>query len=468
MFIKVNLNFNIDNNGEFINNDVLFKKVWGNKYIRNIILGFFKEQTTKENISQFIVCKYIDLPIQPNFENIKLKICHLNTSDIIIAESIKRLVLDTNATLSFRNLIIPQSLTYLNFGQAYRKFVDVPLKHTNIKTLVFSDAFNQELNENLVPSNLTSLIFGDKFNMVIPSSVLPSSLKLLIFGKYFNKPIIPHSLPDSLKTLQFGDCYNKMFLPGSLPSSITDLTLGKNFKLPLYYQENNGIIHANLNLLPPLLKYITVGKSCRLKDILSNYTNHISLLKLNITRPIRCDTLTSLNVSEIIFGPGFDKEILPNTLPNTLTSITFSPGFDKQILPNTLPNTLTSITFGPGFDKEILPNTLPNTLTSITFGTMYIKFDKENAIPNSVTTLIFKPTLEEFPYYHIYMQATPSEDFIIYEYKLPSITSITLPKYFQSYIRFGRNKFLKDTGNNWILNATVVDGIVYSTYKKKQ
>ena len=93
----------------------------------------------------------------------------------------------------------------------------------------------------------------------------------------------------------------------------------------------------------------------------------------------------------MIYGYGsiFNKQIMPDILPNGLISLTFGVSYNREILPNVLPNTLISLTFGDCYNKEIKVNVLPVNLISLTFGESYNKIIKENVLPLKLTKIIF-------------------------------------------------------------------------------
>ena len=91
-----------------------------------------------------------------------------------------------------RQIIIPENVTYLTFGENFNQPVIIP---QNVTHLTFSDDFNQQV---IIPQNVTYLIFGGWFNQQV---IIPQNVTHLTFYCDFNQQV---TIPENVTHLTFG------------------------------------------------------------------------------------------------------------------------------------------------------------------------------------------------------------------------------------------------------------------------
>jgi hypothetical protein len=127
------------------------------------------------------------------------------------------------------NLVLPQSLLYLDLGPHFNQPVDNLVLPPSLHTLQFSHDFNQPVDNLVLPPSLHTLQFGCDFNQPIIELGLPQSLHTLQFGHNFNQPVDNLVLPPKLHTLKFGRDFNQPIDQLVLPFKLHTLKFGNNF-----------------------------------------------------------------------------------------------------------------------------------------------------------------------------------------------------------------------------------------------
>ena len=118
---------------------------------------------------------------------------------------------------SFNNILSPEIINFLQNHQRVDLGID----------------FNQPVNN--LPNSLTYLKFGELGHFNQPVDNLPNSLTYLEFGRYFNQQI--NFLPDSLKYLKLGSHFNQSL--ENLPSSLIRIEFGDRYDKPVTDLPNN-------------------------------------------------------------------------------------------------------------------------------------------------------------------------------------------------------------------------------------
>ena len=135
--------------------------------------------------------------------------------------------------------------------------------------------FNQQV---IIPQNVTHLTFGNNFNQQV---TIPQNVTHLTFGKEFNQRV---NLPN-IKYLQI-DC-NNIDIIENLPNSIEEIIFGMWFNLKLQNLPNSikkisfyydSRYNNELNCLPEFVEYLELGK---------DYDKKITKFPLNL-KTIKC------------------------------------------------------------------------------------------------------------------------------------------------------------------------------------
>lgn len=143
--------------------------------------------------------------------------------------------------------MFPVSLTSLVFGYFCNQLTSEVLP-SRLRSLYISGGFNSSLST--LPTSLTYLNLGGSFNRWIENDILPTGLRCLIFGRAFNQPLLPGVFPRGLTTLVFGSSFNQPLIQNVLPLNLIELSFGEAFCQDLSL---NGI-------LPDKLETITFAK----------------------------------------------------------------------------------------------------------------------------------------------------------------------------------------------------------------
>ncbi|GAM17253.1 hypothetical protein SAMD00019534_004280 [Acytostelium subglobosum LB1] len=299
------------------------------------------------------------------------------------------------------DLVLPDSLLTLNVGHTFNLLV-VNTLPSSLLTLTFhpESQYNQSIGLRVLPTSLTSLSFGERFDKVIAPRVLPSSLKSLTFGNSFNQPFTVGTLPLSLTQLRFGLVFSHPLTKGIVPPSMTSCHMGTGF-------------NSSLDGLPQSLTYLSLDSRYD-HDLTGSIPQSLSTLHIGetsyktLTRDgahVLPSSLTSLHIEHMYFNEdsavplkyptglqsltlatSFNRLITTEMFPSTLTSLKFAH-FDQDILPGTIPPSLTNLQMGYAFNRTLIPGSLPTTLKTLEFGSSFNSYIPMGALPSSLTSL---------------------------------------------------------------------------------
>ncbi|KAK5582266.1 hypothetical protein RB653_003849 [Dictyostelium firmibasis] len=342
--------------------------------------------TTQSEYYQNITINPLDIsewPLAPNYllgkQNLKKlhfkKIPYVDYKNIdpLYTNSLKK---TTTITIGQ----IPMGVVDLSLPDNFNGNLEIGCIPTTILKLKFGRAYDKPLKSSDLPNGLIELIYHG--NHSIPLNCLPDTLEYLKLGKYFNSPILVGSLPKSLKVLKFGKSFNQPLKEiGCFPfdENLEIISLGKNW---------DNVISAGV-LPSSTLVHLNLGKAKDFTLKQSYFSMTINLFSKFYSDEllIQCCNLKSLIITD------FDKQILPNSLPNSIESIIFKKfnNGNKPIQPFSLPTELKYIDFGNKFNQKILPNSLPcKKLKSIIFGKSFNQSLENGLIPKTVEFITFE------------------------------------------------------------------------------
>ncbi|KAM9987442.1 hypothetical protein ACTFIZ_005203 [Dictyostelium cf. discoideum] len=288
---------------------------------------------------------------------------------------------------------VKKIITTISIGQIPMGIIDLRLPDnfngnlesgcipSTVLKLKFGRAYNKPLNKSNLPIGLIELTYHA--NHSIPLNCLPETLEILKLGKYYNSPIQIGSLPKSLKSLKFGKSFNQPLKQiGCFPlnENLNTLIFGKNWDNVI----SNGVLPSST------LVHLNLGKASdfRLKQTIYSSSFNIFTKFFSDESLIQCNNLKTLIINN------FDKEILPNSLPNSITLIKFKNfnNDNKPIQPFSLPSKLKYIDFGDKFNQKIQPNSFFHLkkLKKIKFGESFNQSLENCIIPSSVNLITFK------------------------------------------------------------------------------
>ncbi|KAM9963750.1 hypothetical protein ACTFIW_007001 [Dictyostelium discoideum] len=326
-------------------------------------------------------------PLKPNYLMGKVNLRKLNFKKIpnidynkinpplYISNSFNKI-----ATISIGQ--IPMGIIDLRLPDNFNGNLESGCIPSTVLKLKFGRAYDKPLNKSTnLPIGLIELTYHA--NHSIPLNCLPETLEILKLGENYNSPIIIGSLPKSLKSLKFGKSFNQPLKQiGCFPlnENLNTLILGKNWDNIV----SNGVLPSST------LIHLNLGKASdfRLKQTI--YSSSINMFSKFYSDEslIQCNNLKTLIINN------FDKQILPNSLPNSIVTIKFKNfnNANKPIQPFSLPSELEYIDFGNKFNQKIQPNSFSHlkNLKIIKFGKSFNQPLENCIIPSTVNLIIFK------------------------------------------------------------------------------
>ncbi|KAM9990097.1 hypothetical protein ACTFIY_006139 [Dictyostelium cf. discoideum] len=276
---------------------------------------------------------------------------------------------------------IPMGIIDLRLPDNFNGNLESGCIPSTVLKLKFGRAYDKPLNKSDLPIGLIELTYHA--NHSIPLNCLPETLEILKLGEYYNSPIIIGSLPKSLKSLKFGKSFNQSLKQiGCFPlnENLNTLTLGKNWDNII----SNGVLPSST------LIHLNLGKASdfRLKQTIYSSSINIFSKFYSDESLIQCNNLKTLIINN------FDKQILPNSLPNSIVTIKFKNfnNGNKPIQPLSLPSELEYIDFGNKFNQKIQSNSFShlNKLKTIKFGKSFNQSLENCIIPSTVYLITFK------------------------------------------------------------------------------
>ncbi|EAL71752.1 hypothetical protein DDB_G0271244 [Dictyostelium discoideum AX4] len=326
--------------------DLLFFKVWRNKYLNNYIYKIVEE-----------------------FEYYKQRKPIKNSK---ILRKLKNGQYLTNIILNSKSVFIdgyelPETISILELGG---KMVS-PLKENNItpyisKLIISSVSINYSIPSSILPTHsITHLKFCNQceINIEFQIGTLPPSLRTLYLGNY-KHPLKEGILPTGLLKLTIHS-YEYPIKKNDIPNTVKVLTYGKKFigcKPANSDTNTNSNINTNTNKINKLLNIV-----------IPNSVEELSILFDIGYIPILADSIRKLTIGRLNFNLEFTDKLNKRTfpynycfLPENITDLTF-----LQIIPlyNTyggkwiinddiLPKSLISLKFGFLCSIEFLNNSL--------------------------------------------------------------------------------------------------------------
>jgi hypothetical protein len=155
----------------------------------------------------------------------------VNPTDYKYLDELKKIkILNINCDSLSQTVVIPSSVTLLNFGGTFNQSIDKFTLPVMLKNLMFGDFFNQSLDNIKFPQFIKILMIDKNFNQSIDNVKFPSSLKQLIISGYFNQPLDNVKFPSSLKYIKLYGNFNQPLDNVDFPDSLTVLEVGEEFK----------------------------------------------------------------------------------------------------------------------------------------------------------------------------------------------------------------------------------------------
>ncbi|EGC33998.1 hypothetical protein DICPUDRAFT_153870 [Dictyostelium purpureum] len=447
-----NINNNNSNNRDINNNsyneviNILFYKVWKNKYLKNIILGFMLDLSIKYKVNQDKEFKdtqeFINFQEKEYLSNVCIS---FQSSDLVLTQKNIKSINYCNSiydgpghykSLDVINSIknIPQWLTSVELPSGFDiRLLEGLDQLESLKIINFS--FNQfKIEKNILQDSITKLSLVN-YESVINREWVPSNLKKLDLKYSELYRVQVDSLPDSLTDLslysnkhQFD--FNSRFFTKNLVSlkihNFSNFEIEPSFQFP----ETLTSLHIGINELPRGFKFpkgmehlfLTLSKVVNPKKTAKIFSKLVNLVELKLEILMEADLSQSsddaydisilprgLKILELgnTFGVLFNEPLLPNQLPPSLEHLEFINGpysaFSNKFMPlsqdNIFPASLTQVYFDSGFNQSIGTNAFPKNgkLKELAFGEGFNKVIDQYNIPPSLERLI----ISNENYHHI-------------------------------------------------------------------
>ncbi|KAM9963284.1 hypothetical protein ACTFIW_006510 [Dictyostelium discoideum] len=216
-------NLIIDNNNI---NEILFFKVWRNKFIRFRIFHQIKKYSMNK-IKVFEDCSKLN-GLENSYYIKKCKFLKNSSVPVgAIPHSVRSLKLSN--VFSYPLIIgsLPPKVKTIYVGQFFNFKIDKGVIPPTCETLRFGYHFNQSFE--FLPPSVTSIEYGGIFNK--PQTIPQTVTKLKLFNFFNRMDLTINDIPKSIKTLIIDGCFNINLFVGFIPSSVTKLVLG-----PKYFQ----------------------------------------------------------------------------------------------------------------------------------------------------------------------------------------------------------------------------------------
>ncbi|KAN0049845.1 hypothetical protein ACTA71_002940 [Dictyostelium dimigraforme] len=207
-------------------NEILFFKVWRNKYLRFRIFHQIKKYSMNR-IKVFEDCSKL-IGMENSYYIKKLKFLKNTSIPIgVIPHSVISLKLSNVYSYPFLIGSLPPKIKNIYVGQFFNLKIDKGVIPPTCETIRFGYHFNQSFE--FLPPSVTSIEYGGVFNK--PETIPPTVTKLKLFNFFNRMDLTVNDIPRSIKTLIIDGCFNINLLVGFIPSSVTKLVLG-----PKYFQ----------------------------------------------------------------------------------------------------------------------------------------------------------------------------------------------------------------------------------------
>ncbi|EGC34688.1 hypothetical protein DICPUDRAFT_79555 [Dictyostelium purpureum] len=425
----------VDNNKSEKNFEILFFKVYRNKYLNHKIythLSLFRRYRKIElNSDPIEILKYreyfsyiqeikyngsLELPLSRfSFPILKtIEIGRFSKTPPPENKSYFTSIDPTSVPNSVDTIIFPrdEDINYTclrNFPDSIKTF----------KNVMFSKIIDY------IPSGVTSLTFNSMNNyMCIKNGFLPPTLTFLDLGLACT---FLGAFPQSLKTLKINRKISGAIQSNLSLSSLTDLTMSHVPELIELYPKtlkklsiiSKDHIDLNLNSLNGLnsletleldidsllIEVNSIPQSITILDIKTASIHNlyrdmlpISLKSLKINVCLYSFRIISLPVGLLelnCISSGL-KDLDVGLLPESLTTLCLAKekniGFNKPIKDGYLPNSIKSLDFGE-FNQQI--NYLPHSLVNLNFGKFFNKQIIPNSLPSNVEKIVFSSNFNQ-------------------------------------------------------------------------
>ncbi|KAK5580118.1 hypothetical protein RB653_000131 [Dictyostelium firmibasis] len=267
-----------------------------------------------------------------------------------------------------------------NNNNKNKNIIEINELPCNLKFLEFGNLYSREINANLnLPKTLTQLTFGSNFNNSIKFESL-INLEYLKLGDGFDCEINIGDLPINLKTLIFGIGYKKKLKIGSLPSSLIYLSMD-GYTLDFEV----GVLSSLVNLLTLELSSfktlsIPTNQNFKIGALPSSIQKFIFNEYFNTIYPFQSgslpSSLTSLNLG--FYNHTINEFLIPESLTSLILPQNINNG--KTLFPKLFSNLKNLKFLKISYKNDILPNVLPNSLTSLTIESL-CKGDSFETLP---------------------------------------------------------------------------------------
>ncbi|KAF2070483.1 hypothetical protein CYY_008194 [Polysphondylium violaceum] len=249
-------------------------------------------------------------------------------------------------------------ISYVNIGSYYHLVpASMRLKYIKLPGLyklpqlpsTLSHITIQEYNklplqsDYALPPSVT--YFNIKKIAVFHPGIVPASVRHLVLPKTI---ILPYSMPPNLKILEFhSDVSITSIKRHDIPSTVQEVifpieayqNLNANSKIPEFIYEKTS------------LKFEIYRKS----TVISPRTNTLVWLEDTIIE--KGDVPD--HIKRIIFGHKFNKVIVDDSIPATITELNFGKSFNQGFKKLYLPPSLKYLSLGSSFNQAVTENSLP-------------------------------------------------------------------------------------------------------------
>jgi len=288
--------------------------------------------------------------------------------------NLKTLIFDEDFDHVLHANVLPSTLESLTFGTNFNQPIYSNVLPNSLKSLTFGECFNRELL--ILPMSLTYLEFGYQFDNNL-HGVLPSTLHSLIF-----KEDIRYELYDDEDTFD------------RVHSDRDDWIGYWDYKAEYPLRTRfAGILNANT--LPKNIKVLVLGNfDTEIEDTYPKQLEHLTFGK-DFNQFVNTQELPRTLLS-LTFGETFNRPINLHFLPPHLELLTFGDSFNQPMDVHFLPPHLQSLTFGDSFNQEINTQQLPTTLTFLKFGCMFNFSINMLELPKSLQFYEVGKTFQQF------------------------------------------------------------------------
>ncbi|KAM9980874.1 hypothetical protein ACTFIY_003169 [Dictyostelium cf. discoideum] len=440
------------------NNYLLFKKVWGNIFIRDQILFHLRIYNNhnnsfdikRNNISTYKYKNYFNnvkllsfngsydqrnsncYPIPQIVEKIEMRCSDIILGDHWIPDTCKYIIFSHFNQKLTRN-IIGSSLTSIDFGNQFNQSLSdtngEPWLPRSLKYLTFGKLFQHSIHRDEIPPSLTSLILDPKYKGVIqygsiPKSVttlhysfdpkdgsnkldstsIPGGTTSLEFDSFFNQTIEKGMIPHNVTSLKFGFC-NSIINSNSLPISIKTLHLGSNENsfpqdvLPPTITNLSAYTFSNIKILPKTIQKLNImnfNPPSQLGNHSFYFLKNLTSLNLNAKQVDLTNVKFPPTITKLTLIVSDDFEFNNVLLPNNLKKLKLHD-FNQPINVGDLPSSIELLKL-PSYKQPIQRDVLPSSLTLLGVSDFFDSTIDRDALPSNLKSFYFTGyRCKEFP-----------------------------------------------------------------------